>query len=240
MNAYVVFKKQESVETAVKLNGKTFRDRHIRVDTVAEPKHDYKNTIFVGNIPFTAGEEQLWKAFTQFGVVKNVRIVRDNRTQKAKGVAYITFESKEQRVKAVAGNVEMEGRVLRIKKATSKQKLEKKDKSRAIIIQEKMMKRKAAEKPVFGGSEPVPSATPKQPGNDKKKAEDEKKKAEYDKKKVQKKLRRKEKKEKKEEKAKKEEKRKEEKEGKKGKEKDTKKPKEKKKEAKSNKKAKVE
>ncbi len=142
MNAYVVFKDQDSVAKALELNGKVFRDKHIRVDTIVDPKLDFKSTIFVGNIPFTAKEEELWKRFTEFGEVKNVRIVRDRRTQQAKGVAYITFATKEQRVKAVAGKVILEGRELRIKKATSKYKLDKKEKSRAEIVKEKIEERK--------------------------------------------------------------------------------------------------
>ena len=148
IHAYVVFKDKESVNKAIELNGQMFKERHIRVSKADDTNHDYKQTIFVGNIPFTVTEEELWKEFAKLGEVKNVRVVRDNTTQKSKGIAYIMFSNKEERKKAEAAKIVIGGRELRIKKATSKYKLEKKEKIRQGKIKEIKGKRKTAEPPI--------------------------------------------------------------------------------------------
>ena len=130
VNAYVVFKSKDAVPKALALNGALFMERHVRVDTADDSKHDYKNTIFVGNIPYTVYEEELWQKFSEFGKIVNVRIVRDNKTQKPKGIAYIMFSEKDERKKATVAKVIIGTRELRIKKAASKYKQEKKEKIR--------------------------------------------------------------------------------------------------------------
>jgi nucleolar protein 12 len=54
INAYVVFKSEDSVEKALQANGETVHDHHIRVDRCAKQKvaHDQKKAIFLGNLPF--------------------------------------------------------------------------------------------------------------------------------------------------------------------------------------------
>ncbi len=97
-NAYVVFKSKESVPTAVRKDGAAFGDEghRIRVDEARPPGeggrvHKVRLSVFVGNVPFHAEEEQLRRHFEKCGEITNLRIVRDPKTLVGKGFAYVTF-----------------------------------------------------------------------------------------------------------------------------------------------------
>ena len=62
VNSYVVFNSSEEASKSLALNGHLVGERHIRVDW-ATPTKDTQRTVFVGNLPFTADEEQLRDAF---------------------------------------------------------------------------------------------------------------------------------------------------------------------------------
>jgi len=52
-------------------------------------------TLFVSRLSFTAREKHLKREFEQFGPIKKVRIIKDKRTEKSKGYAFIEFEHKK-------------------------------------------------------------------------------------------------------------------------------------------------
>ncbi|PRT54707.1 Nucleolar protein 12 [Wickerhamiella sorbophila] len=125
VNAYVVFKKQESAVEACKLNGEVFDDHHIRVDHLANPaEHNRKRSVFVGNLDFEATEESLYRHFMDCGSIEYVRIVRDNKTNVGKGFAYVQFKDSAAIPAALMMNErELGGRKLRVthsKQHTSK------------------------------------------------------------------------------------------------------------------------
>ncbi|WCJ41206.1 RNA-binding (RRM/RBD/RNP motifs) family protein [Euphorbia peplus] len=65
--------------------------------------------LFVSRLsPYTTNEK-LEKLFSQFGVVKEARLVRDSETQKPKGFGFITFESEVEAQKALKT---MNGRIV--------------------------------------------------------------------------------------------------------------------------------
>ncbi|RIB15607.1 hypothetical protein C2G38_1568972 [Gigaspora rosea] len=93
LNAYIVFKEKSSVQGALSMNAQIFMGKHLRVDSVADPQsHDRKRSIFIGNLSFDAEEEMLWNHFENCGEIENVRIVRDNKTNVGKGIAYVQFK----------------------------------------------------------------------------------------------------------------------------------------------------
>jgi len=94
VNGYVVFEDADSVSKALLLNNTLIEGRYIRVDT-AKPSLDSSRSVFVGNLPYAAKEEELRAHFKTVGEVENVRVVRDSETQKCKGFAYILFKDKE-------------------------------------------------------------------------------------------------------------------------------------------------
>ena len=109
-NAYIVFKNIESVEKALELNGKVFNDHHLSVDRATASgqgtkRNDHRRSVFVGNICFTASEEDLYRFFLSQvgeGSVDRVRLIRDSETRMGKGIGYVSFKSPMNVLSALA------------------------------------------------------------------------------------------------------------------------------------------
>lgn len=96
INAYVVFKTPEAAKASLEANGSVFHEHHLRVDMASnstKPQFDSRKSVFVGNMPFSAEEEELWELFSSCGKIESTRIVRDPITAVSKGIAYVNFES---------------------------------------------------------------------------------------------------------------------------------------------------
>ena len=59
--------------------------------------------MYVGNLPFSAGEEDLREAFGQFGEVTDVALKMDRETGRPRGFAFVTMGSKEAMDAAIKG-----------------------------------------------------------------------------------------------------------------------------------------
>ena len=71
--------------------------------------------IYVGNLPYTATEEELGELFTSFGPVKRVTIIKDRETGRSKGFGFVVLEDEskvESAIEAING-AEMAGRILK-------------------------------------------------------------------------------------------------------------------------------
>jgi hypothetical protein len=80
--------------------------------------------IYVGNLPFSATEEEVAELFAAFGPVEKVKIVTDRETGRPRGFAFVTLADAE-RVKEAAEAVdgqEMGGRPLRVNPAEPREK----------------------------------------------------------------------------------------------------------------------
>lgn len=76
------------------------------------------NKLFLGGIPSHATEKQLEDFFSQFGTVKDVRIVTDRLTAECKGYGFVTFDDKEDIQHLVdRKTIRMSGKKIRIRKA---------------------------------------------------------------------------------------------------------------------------
>lgn len=86
---------------------------------------DSYKTVFVGNVLFTATEDELIEHFSSTcGQVESVRIIRDKNSGLGKGFAYVAFEDPSCVAKALKLNgSEFEGRKLRISKVMKKKKV---------------------------------------------------------------------------------------------------------------------
>jgi RNA recognition motif-containing protein len=75
--------------------------------------------LYVGNLPFSATEDSLKEAFSQFGTVESVSIITDRYTGQAKGFGFIEVSSKQEADEAVAkmNGAEMDGRTLKVSEA---------------------------------------------------------------------------------------------------------------------------
>lgn len=78
--------------------------------------------LFVGNLPFTATEDELRDLFSAFGEVQQVRIMTDRDTGKSRGFAFVEIADDEAAAKAVAdlNGKELGGRALTINEARPK------------------------------------------------------------------------------------------------------------------------
>ena len=75
--------------------------------------------LYVGNLPYSATEEQLSELFSRAGQVDNVRVMKDMATGRARGFAFVEMASDEDAQKAISEFHEysMEGRPLVVNEA---------------------------------------------------------------------------------------------------------------------------
>lgn len=75
--------------------------------------------LFVGNLTFTATENDLQDHFAQAGVVVSVNIMQDRMTGRSRGFAFIEMQSQEDAVKAIEmfHSKDFQGRPLTVNEA---------------------------------------------------------------------------------------------------------------------------
>lgn len=73
-------------------------------------------SVFVGNIPYDAKEEDLKQFFECIGPVVSFRLIRDRDNDKPKGYGFCEFREKEYARSAIRNmnDVEFRGRALRV------------------------------------------------------------------------------------------------------------------------------
>lgn len=72
--------------------------------------------IYVGNLPYSANEEDVTGLFAAFGPVERVKIILDRETGRSKGFAFVTLGDQSQlqaAIEAING-FEYQGRTLRV------------------------------------------------------------------------------------------------------------------------------
>ncbi|MEQ9409494.1 MAG: RNA-binding protein [Fuerstiella sp.] len=77
--------------------------------------------IFVGNLPFDAGEEDLRSAFERFGRVTSVRVMSDSATNRSRGFGFVSmpaFDDAEEAIRHMSG-ASLKGRQLTVNEAQS-------------------------------------------------------------------------------------------------------------------------
>jgi len=78
--------------------------------------------LYVGNLPYSATEEQLTELFGRAGQVDNVRVMRDMATGRARGFAFVEMGSDDAAQKAIDQfhEYQMDGRPLVVNEARPK------------------------------------------------------------------------------------------------------------------------
>jgi RNA recognition motif-containing protein len=78
--------------------------------------------LYVGNLPYSATEDQLSELFSRAGKVDSVRVMRDMATGRARGFAFVEMGTDEDAQKAISEFHEhqMEGRALVVNEARPK------------------------------------------------------------------------------------------------------------------------
>ncbi len=89
-------------------------------------------------------EEEVRAHFAKFGVIQNVRLVREPKTFIGKGIGFVMFTKEEELRAAIKDGVRFKGRDLRLKKATDPKKREKKANRKVAALEERREKRRIA------------------------------------------------------------------------------------------------
>jgi cold-inducible RNA-binding protein len=78
--------------------------------------------LYVGNLPFETGEEDLRALFARAGTVDSVNLVRDMATGRARGFAFVEMASDADAQNAIStlNNAELGGRNLTVNEARPK------------------------------------------------------------------------------------------------------------------------
>ncbi|XP_059012550.1 cleavage stimulation factor subunit 2 isoform X2 [Mustela lutreola] len=95
--------------------------------TVRDPAVDRSlRSVFVGNIPYEATEEQLKDIFSEVGPVVSFRLVYDRETGKPKGYGFCEYQDQETALSAMRNlnGREFSGRALRVDNAASEKNKE--------------------------------------------------------------------------------------------------------------------
>ena len=82
-------------------------------------------TIYIGNISYTLGEDDIRKIFEVMGNVTSVKLIQDKRTGKSKGYCFLEMPDKKEAMEAINAldGKDVSGRNLRVIKAHSTKKV---------------------------------------------------------------------------------------------------------------------
>ena len=75
--------------------------------------------MYVGNLPFQTGNEELEELFSNYGTVTDIHLPMDRDSGRPRGFAFVTMSSKDEMVAAIKGldGQELGGRPLRVNEA---------------------------------------------------------------------------------------------------------------------------
>lgn len=80
-----------------------------------------QNKIFVGNLPFKVDDQELQDVFGKFGEISEIKIPTDRESGRARGFAFITFETQQAAQEALSmDNQKLGERTIRVNMATEK------------------------------------------------------------------------------------------------------------------------
>ena len=75
--------------------------------------------IYIGNLNYAVGEDQLQGAMEDFGAVNSVKIIVDRETGRSKGFGFVEMDNEEDARRAIEelNGAEFEGRTMVVKEA---------------------------------------------------------------------------------------------------------------------------
>ena len=81
-------------------------------------------TSYIGNLSFQAEQEDLLDLFSQYGEVKSASLPLDRETGRKRGFGFVEMNSDQDEQKAIDDlqNVEWMGRMIRVNKATPRER----------------------------------------------------------------------------------------------------------------------
>ena len=78
--------------------------------------------MYVSNLSFHTGDDDLRKLFEQFGSVSSAKVINDRETGRSRGFGFVEMESEAEAKEAIKGlnNKEIEGRSMAVSVAKEK------------------------------------------------------------------------------------------------------------------------
>ncbi|MDG5813830.1 RNA-binding protein [Chitinispirillales bacterium ANBcel5] len=76
--------------------------------------------LYVGNLPFSADEQQVSELFNQYGEVQSVKIISDRETGRSRGFCFVEMENAESAMAELNGK-ELNGRSLTVSEARTRE-----------------------------------------------------------------------------------------------------------------------
>jgi len=73
--------------------------------------------LYVGNLPFSATEEQLQEMFSEFGTVESVNLITDRETGRSRGFAFVEMSDGHEEAIEALHEKDMGGRNLKVNEA---------------------------------------------------------------------------------------------------------------------------
>lgn len=75
--------------------------------------------IYVGNLPFTASEDEVREAFAAYGTVSSVAIIKDRETGQSRGFAFVEMPNGDEGTNAInaMNGKPLKGRALKVNEA---------------------------------------------------------------------------------------------------------------------------
>lgn len=77
--------------------------------------------IYVGNLPFTATDDEIRELFEEYGVVQSVDIITDRDTGRPRGFAFVEMENGADEAIQALNQKELGGRQLNVNEARPRQ-----------------------------------------------------------------------------------------------------------------------
>jgi RNA recognition motif-containing protein len=79
--------------------------------------------IYVGNLPWSATEDDLRNLFSSYGTVHSVSVITDRETGRSRGFAFVEMDDAEaQRAIRETDGKDMDGRPLRVNEARERER----------------------------------------------------------------------------------------------------------------------
>lgn len=78
--------------------------------------------IYVGNLSYKVTEQDLSKAFGEYGEVSSVKLISDKYSGQSKGFGFVVMDNKDEAIKAIKGlnGKEMDSRAIVVNEARPK------------------------------------------------------------------------------------------------------------------------
>jgi RNA recognition motif-containing protein len=77
--------------------------------------------IFVGNLPFSASDDQIRNLFSEHGTVNSIHLVTDRETGRPRGFGFVEMESGASEAIRALHQTDMDGRSLNVNEARPRQ-----------------------------------------------------------------------------------------------------------------------